>query len=63
MSKVKVKNLRFNIDKKEILKDITLEVPKGSFVGVIGPNGSGKSTLQYRNAGIGGSCRDGNRRL
>ena len=45
MSKVKVKNLRFNIDKKEILKDITLEVPKGSFVGVIGPNGSGKSTL------------------
>ena len=45
MSKVKVKNLRFSIDKKEILKDITLEVPKGSFVGVIGPNGSGKSTL------------------
>ncbi|WP_411168384.1 ABC transporter ATP-binding protein [Clostridium sp. MB05] len=45
MFKVQVKNLRFSIDKKEILKDISFEVQKGSFVGVIGPNGSGKSTL------------------
>ena len=45
MFKVQVKNLRFSIDKKEILKDISIDVPKGAFVGVIGPNGSGKSTL------------------
>jgi len=30
---------------KKILKDITFEVNKGDFLGIIGPNGSGKSTL------------------
>lgn len=45
MIKLQVENLKFNIENKEILKGISFNVKKGSFVGVIGPNGCGKSTL------------------
>ncbi|MGO4887195.1 metal ABC transporter ATP-binding protein [Anaerobacillus sp. MEB173] len=30
---------------RNVLEDITLQVPRGSFLGLVGPNGSGKSTL------------------
>ncbi len=40
-----VNNLSFKIGKKEILKNISLEINVGEIIAVIGPNGSGKSTL------------------
>ncbi len=38
-------NLCFSAGDKELIHKISLEIPKGSFVGLIGPNGCGKSTL------------------
>ena len=39
------KELSYSVDQKELIHKITLDIPEGSFVGLIGPNGCGKSTL------------------
>lgn len=48
---IKIENLTFQYtqeegeEAKKVLKDISLEIEKGSFTAIIGRNGSGKSTL------------------
>ena len=42
---LKAVNLSFAYPGQEVLKDISLEVNSGDFLGILGPNGTGKSTL------------------
>ena len=45
MELVECKNLCKEFDKKSIINDINLTVPKGKIIGLLGKNGMGKTTL------------------
>ena len=44
MALVELHNLEKSYGSVKALKNLTLEIPQGSFFGLLGPNGSGKST-------------------
>lgn len=48
---IEIKQLKAEIDGKQILKGLDLEIQPGKVHAIMGPNGSGKSTLSYVLAG------------
>lgn len=49
---VSIRNASFSFRTKSVLRGIDMEVPRGSYFGIVGPNGSGKTTLAYLISGI-----------
>jgi len=45
MELIKIEKLNKNFGEKQILKDISLTIPKGKIIGLLGKNGTGKTTL------------------
>jgi Fe-S cluster assembly ATP-binding protein len=63
MADLEIRDLTVEVQGKEILSGVTLDLDKGRTIALMGPNGSGKSTLAYAIAGhpayavTGGSIR------
>ena len=45
MNLISIRNLNKSYGKKQVLKDVNLEIPAGKIIGLLGKNGTGKTTL------------------
>ena len=45
MTIINIEKLNYSYGKKEVLKELSLDIDKNKLTGIIGPNGCGKSTL------------------
>ena len=45
---LKIENLSGGYNRKKIIENINIEIPKGSITALIGLNGAGKSTTYFR---------------
>lgn len=52
MSTLIAKNLAKSYKKRQVVKDVSLQVNSGQIVGLLGPNGAGKTTCFYMIVGI-----------
>ncbi|GEP52069.1 antibiotic ABC transporter ATP-binding protein [Flavobacterium noncentrifugens] len=43
--RISIKNINFRYEEENVLKDFSLEVPKGKTIALVGQSGSGKSTI------------------
>lgn len=42
---IRLENINFAYDSKTVLKNVDLEIKRGTFMGLVGPNGGGKTTI------------------
>ncbi|OOZ38699.1 ATP-binding cassette domain-containing protein, partial [Solemya elarraichensis gill symbiont] len=51
-SMIEIDNVSFSFGEIPVLRDVSLNVEAGEFIGLVGPNGGGKSTLVRLIAGL-----------
>lgn len=49
---VSARGLTVARDRRALIRDVSLEIPAGSFTAIVGPNGAGKTTLAQALAGV-----------
>ena len=52
MAKLSVQHLAKSYNRRQVVKDVSLEVSQGQVIGLLGPNGAGKTTTFYMIVGL-----------